>query len=103
MTDVFDTSFTFRNIESTEALRDHAIDKLEKLKKYLVKQTVNIHVIFKVEGARHLAEITINTRGGRFVGSDTSNDLYTSIDTAVHKIESQLSRNKERIKGHKGE
>lgn len=95
-----ETTFTFRNTESTEALRTHAVDKLEKLKKYLIS-TADAHCILKVEGARHTAEITLNIKGGRFVGHETSNDMYTSIDSAVDKIVKQLSRIKERVKYHK--
>ncbi len=97
-----DTTFTFRNMESTEALRTHTVDKLERVKKYLMS-TADAHCILKVEGARHLAEITLNVKGGRYVGHATSNDMYTSIDGAVDKIVKQLSRIKERKKGHKGE
>ena len=95
-----ETTFTFRNTDSTDALRDHTTDKLEKVKKHLMS-AADAHCIFKVEGARHTAEITLNARGGRFVGHDTSNDMYTSIDGAIDKIVKQLSRNKERVKYHK--
>ena len=95
-----ETTFTFRNTESTEALRGHTEDKLEKIKKHLIS-TADAHCIFKVEGARHTAEITLNSTGGRFVGHETSNDMYTSIDGAVDKIVKQLSRIKERVKYHK--
>jgi len=95
-----ETTFTFRNTDATEALRTHAIDKLGRLQKYLIKPAA-AHFIFKVEGARHIAEITLNVKGGRFVGTDTSNDMYTSIDGAVDKIRKQISRNKERTKEHK--
>lgn len=102
MANSMETTFTFRNIESTNALRQHALDKLDKLGKYLMK-SASVHVIFNVEGARHVAEITVNVKGGRFVGVESSNDMYTSIDNAVDKIKRQLSRDKERIKGHRGE
>lgn len=97
-----ETTFTFRNMESTEALRDHTVDKLDKLSKYTVKHPGSAHVILKVEGPRHMAEVTVNIKGGRYVGLGTSNDMYTSIDSAIHKIETQLSRKKERITHRKG-
>jgi putative sigma-54 modulation protein len=97
-----ETTFTFRNMESTDALKAHTVDKLERIKKYLMS-TADAHCIFKIEGARHQAEITLNVRGGRYIGCATSNDMYTSIDGAVDRIIKQLSRFKERRKGHKGE
>ena len=101
MINEIDTTFTFRNTDATEALRVHAVDKLEKLNKFVVKPA-SAHIIFKVEGARHVAEITLSVKGGRFVGVETSNDMYTSIDGAVDKIRKQISRVRERVKDHKG-
>ena len=97
-----EATFTFRQTEITEALRTHAMDKLSKLDKYLPKP-ISAHVIFKVEGFRHMVEIAFNSNGVRYFGKGESNDMYTSIDDAVSKIEHQLRKTKERIKGHKGE
>ncbi len=97
-----DTTFTFRNLESTDALRDHTADKLTRLNKYLLNPAA-AHCIFKVEGPRHVAEITLSVKGGKYIGVGTSTDMYSSVDTAVDKIGKQLSRDKERVKGHKGE
>jgi putative sigma-54 modulation protein len=97
-----EANFTFRNTEATEALRGHTLDKLTKLDKYLPKP-VNAHIIIKVEGFRHLVEIAFHSNGVRYFGKGESNDMYTSIDDAVSKIEHQLRKSKERIKGHKGE
>ena len=97
-----EATFTFRKTEATEALRTHALDKLSKLDKYLPKP-VNVHVIFNVEGFRHQVEIAFLSNGVRYFGKGQSNDMYTSIDDAVSRIEHQLRKMKERIKGHKGE
>jgi len=97
-----EATFTFRQTEATEALRGHATEKLGKLDKYLPKP-VSAHVIFKVEGFRHSVEIAFQSNGIRYFGKSESNDMYTSIDDAVTKIEHQLRKNKERAKDHKGE
>lgn len=97
-----EATFTFRQTKATEALRTHAMDKLSKLDKYLPKP-VNAHVIFRVEGFRHQVEIAFQFNGIRYFGKSESNDMYTSVDDAVTRIEHQLRKNKERVKGHKGE
>lgn len=97
-----ETNYTFRNMEATEALRSHAEDKLTKLKKYMVKPG-NVHVIFKVEKHNHIAEITLLVNGTPYIGIQSSNDMYTSIDGAIKKLEKQLRNYKERLKGHRGE
>lgn len=102
MNQTLETTFTFRNMEPTDALREHSLEKLEKIDKYLANP-VSAHVIFNIDGAMHMAEITLNVKGGRFVGHGTSNDMYTSIDEAVARIKKQLARKKDRMKGHKGE
>ena len=53
--------------------------------------------------ARHVAEITLHIKGTSYIGVGTSNDMYTSIDDAVDRLQKQMSRKKERVKGHKGE
>lgn len=102
MSHMLETTFTFRNMDSTDALRDHALDKLTKLDKYLFKPGT-AHVIFNVEGARHVAEITLHIKGASYIGVGTSNDMYTSLDDAVDRLQKQMGRRKERVKGHKGE
>lgn len=97
-----EVNFTFRKTEATEALKTHTYEKLTKLDKYLNKP-INAHIIFNVEGFRHTVEITFNNNGVRYVGKGLSNDMYTSIDDAVDRIEKQLRKSKERRKGHKGE
>lgn len=102
MSNMLETTFTFRNMDSTEALREHTMEKLTKLDKYLIKPGT-AHVIFNMDGSRHVAEITLNIKGGRYIGIETTNDMYTSIDSAVEKLKKQIKRTKERIKNHKGE
>lgn len=97
-----EATYTFRRTEATEAIRTHTDDKLAKLDKYLPKP-VSAHIIFSVEGFRHTVEITFNSNGVRYFGKGESNDMYTSIDDAVKRIEKQLRKSKDRLKGHKGE
>ncbi len=98
-----ETTFTFRNMDSTEALKEHTLEKLEKIGKYLVKQNAIAHIIFKVEGPRHVAEITLSIKGKRYFGTETSSDMYASVEGVIHRLESQLSKDKERVTSHKGE
>lgn len=95
-----DTNFTFRNLDPTEGLKAHALQKMTKVKKYLIKPIV-ANVIFSLDKFRQCCEITIVDNGTEYVGSETSTDMYQSIDRAIERIVRQLKRKKERIKGHK--
>jgi putative sigma-54 modulation protein len=94
-----ETSFTFRDIEATEGLKDHVISKFEKLDKYLIKP-ISAHTILCKDGFQHKAEITILANGTKYIGVDKTGDMYLSIDHAIKKIMEQLKKDKERIKNH---
>lgn len=94
-----DINVTFRHAESSRVLKDHIEDKIQRLGKYLIKPT-NAHVTLNVEGTRHVAEITLSENHSLFNARVLSHDMYLSVDRALAKIERQLKKYKEKIKGH---
>ena len=91
--------FTFRNIEATEALKDHVTKKVEKFNKF-VTYPMEVHVILSAEKTYQRAEITVHAEHKELVADDRSKDMYESIDLVVHKIEAQLKKEREKRKGH---
>jgi ribosome hibernation promoting factor len=91
---------TFRHLPSSDALRDHAREKVEKFKTYLV-EPMEIHIVLRVEKIRQIAEININSKNYRAHAIEESQDMYTSIDKVVSKAFAQVRRHKERVKDHK--
>jgi putative sigma-54 modulation protein len=57
-----DITVTFRHLESTDALRDYAREKVSRIKKY-VGTPADVAVVLSLEKHRHQAEITLNTNG----------------------------------------
>ncbi len=97
------TTFTFRNIDSTDGLRTHTEDKLQRLEKYWQKPE-SAHIILQVDKHHlHRVEITLIDHGEHYVSQVSSHDMYASIDQAVGKLETQLRRKKDRLKNHKGQ
>lgn len=92
---------TFRHMEATEAVRDYAVEKLERLHKY-VEWPLDFNVVLSTEKYHHVVEITGNTRGGTFKCTERSEDMYASIDSATDKIERQVLRHKEKLVRRKG-
>ena len=85
-----------KNIEVTEALRAHAVDKVSKIQK-LGLEVREIEVTLLVEKnpsirQNQLAEINIFGNSGviRAVGRDR--DMYIAIDQAVAKVQRQMSK-----------
>jgi len=96
-------SVTFRHMEGSDALKDHARERLEKIKKYF-PDPIMAHVVLSTErGYQHCADVNIQLHNGVVIkGSEITEDMYSSIDLVMAKIERQVRRYKEKIRGHKG-
>jgi putative sigma-54 modulation protein len=95
-----DITVTFRHLESTDALRDYAREKVSRIKKY-VGAPADVAVVLSLEKHRHQAEITLNTNGITVNARNVTEDMYAAIDLAVDKLERQVKKHKEKIKDHK--
>lgn len=91
---------TFRHIDQSDALKSYVEEKLDRVKKY-IDEPIVAQAYLTVEKIRHIAEITLTAKGITIKASEATNDMYASIDAVVDKIERQLRRYKERLKGHK--
>ncbi|HVI74814.1 MAG TPA: ribosome-associated translation inhibitor RaiA, partial [Anaeromyxobacteraceae bacterium] len=93
-------NITFRHLESTEALKSHANDKVQHIQRYIDRPS-EAHVVLYLENLEHHADI--NLKAGPFLlrGRAKSGDMYASIDAAAEKIERQLKKHKEKLKNHK--
>lgn len=93
-------SITARHFDLTQGLKDRAQEQLEKLEKYGI--TLNeAHAVFSVEKYRHKSEITVRGQGIDISGSAESDDMFTSVDMSVSKLEEQVRRFKEKARNHK--
>lgn len=87
--------FTGRNIDITPAIRDYAGKLLGKLEKIL-DGPLDAHVVLIVEKHRHVAEVQVKSKAGKFSGQEETGDLYASINEAIDKIERQVRRYKDK-------
>jgi putative sigma-54 modulation protein len=91
-----------KHIEITEAIRKHAEDKVSKLPKYYDNINQVEVIIDGSVGTMPSVEVIARAEHGKvFVGTDTGADLYSCIDMAVHKAESQLRKVKGRERDNK--
>ncbi len=54
-----------------------------------------------VEKFRHIVNFTVQIKNLTVKGDSSSEDMYSSIDLALDKIERQLRRHKDRLRDHK--
>jgi putative sigma-54 modulation protein len=96
-------STTFRHMDASQAVRDYAEEKLDKIRKYFQKDPIAAHAVFSVErGFHHVADINITLPNGILINAkETTEDMYSSIDLATARIERQVRKWKEKIRDHK--
>ncbi|MGB5284019.1 MAG: ribosome-associated translation inhibitor RaiA [Polyangiales bacterium] len=82
-------SYTFRNMESSDAIKSHASDKIGKIQKYM---RAPLHAEFTFSTERHLHRVDLNLTGDghQYAGHGQSEDMYTTIDQVVDKIDRQV-------------
>jgi putative sigma-54 modulation protein len=91
---------TGRHMDMTDALQDYVKSKVERVGKYL-ENIKEADVILSVEKYRHSAEVTIKANGITINGEEETDDMYSSIDLVMEKIERQVKKYKEKIRQHK--
>ena len=96
-------SVTFRHMDATEALKAYAHEKVDRIKKYF-PDPIKAHIVLSCDrGYNHVADVMITLHNGIVIkGEETTEDMYSSIDLVMAKIERQCRRYKEKIRNHKG-
>jgi ribosomal subunit interface protein len=99
-------TITGKHIEITEALKAHAEEKTSKLNKYYDRLS-QVEVLVDGQAGRNSGVnigVEIIARGEHsniFVVTETGEDAYSCIDIAVHKMERQLRKKKEKQRDNK--
>ena len=84
------------NLNVTDALRDVASKKIKKLDRYFEPDT-DVNVVLSVEKACQIVEVTIAFDGAILRGEESTDDMYTSIDNVVKKLEKQIQHHRTRL------
>src|SRR5262245_19650963 len=95
-------SVTFRHMEPSDALKRHAREKLEKIRRFF-PDPISAHVVLSTErGYQHHAVVNIQLHNGLLIkGTEITEDMYSSIDLVIQKIERQVRKYHDKIRGHK--
>ena len=92
---------TFRHMEPTEALKTYAKDRMERVRKYL-PDPISCHVVLSTERHNHRIDVTFQLHNGLSVaGHETTENMYSSIDLCIAKIERQVRKYKGKLEGMK--
>ncbi len=93
-------SVTSRNTDGEVWQREYVEEKLQKLTKY-VDNPAEAHVVLSVEKFRNVVEINLMADGLNINAKEEDKDMHLAIDNTIVKIERQLKKHKEKIRGYK--
>ena len=85
-----------KNIEVTPALRDYVEKRVSKVTKYF-SDVGNINAALRVEKNKHYVEVTVPVDGIFLRAQEVTDDMYSSIDLVIDKIERQIRKHKTKL------
>lgn len=89
-------TFTDKKVNLPKKVHEYAEKKVGKLDRYFQTEA-EASVVFSVEKGRNNAEVTVRSGGTIIRVSESTADMFASIDAAVADIERQLRKNKARL------
>ena len=89
-------TFTDKKVNLTKKVHEYAEKKVGKLERYFPAEA-EAAVVFSVEKGRNNAEVTVRSGGTIYRVSESTSDMFATIDAAVADIERQLRKNKARL------
>lgn len=93
---------TFRNLNPREEVRKRAEALYEKLERFL-DAAAEGQMTVGVEHGAAIIEVVVTSRGVTYKSQEEDPDLRTALDRAMHGLESQLRRAKEKRTNHRGQ
>ncbi|KUG27787.1 ribosomal subunit interface protein [hydrocarbon metagenome] len=92
-------TFNFKNFEPSDHLRDYARKRFDKLTKYMANtDTSELQVNLSVEKTRQMADIVFTADLLHISAHEESEDMYSTIDLILDKIEAQVRKMREKQK-----
>jgi putative sigma-54 modulation protein len=87
-------------MEATDAMKEMVREKVAKAKKF-IQGPMEANVVLSVEKYLHSCDVTINAGGQIYKGHEETDDMYTSIDKVMDKIERQIDKSKGRMRANR--
>ncbi len=90
---------SFKQMEQSDALRKYVEEKLAKVLKPL-DDPISAQCVLQVEKYRHISKVTVSANGIIIKGKEETNDMYSSIDLVLDKLDRQVKKYREKIQEH---
>ncbi len=86
-------AFTFRNIDSSDSIKNYASEKLSKLQKFM-RAPLDLDVTLSMERHFHQVEVVLRSDGHTYIATEQTEDMYASIDKVTDCLDQQVRRSK---------
>ena len=90
-----------RHLEATDALKQYATERFQRLDKYLPRNSQATITLTVVKKVHHIADAMIKAGGLLVQASEETEEMYSSIDLLYEKLERRVRKYKERLTDHK--
>ncbi len=88
--------YSEKKVRLPEKVHAYAEKKVMKLSRYF-EEDAEALIVFSTEKNRNNVELTVHGAGTWFRASESTSDMFASIDAAVGTIEGQIRKNKTRL------
>ncbi len=85
-----------KNTELTKSIKDYVEKKIGRLERK-IDANVTADVVLSVEKFRHIADVKLNIDGEIIKATESSRDLYSSIDLVYEVLEKQIEKFKDKL------
>lgn len=95
----YEITITGRHILVTDGMKSYAVEKIGKINRF-TDRIIDVLVTMDIQKLEHRVDISMKVDHIKIKAQARSENMYTSIDKAVAKIEAQLLKYKKRIQEH---
>lgn len=88
-----------RNVAITDAMKSYAVDKLKKVDR-LGGRILGVSIVMDVQKLIHSVDFIIDVNNTKIKVTGLSDNMYASIDQAIARLESKLSRYLRKLNEH---
>ncbi len=90
---------TGRHVEITDGIRSHVYDKVERTLADF-SRIEDVRVILEVQKRGHITEILVQGKNIHIEAKASEDNMYLSMDEALHKVKRQLRKSREKVQDH---
>ncbi len=98
-TSKIETTVTFKNLDSSDAVREYADKRVAKIAKHL-HQLTSCDFFFSIEKTSHVAEAHVVSGEFEAKAEARAENMYAAIDELVDKLVQQTRKYKEKLTDH---